>query len=242
MKQLSRILYPRKLKDAKEKVNLYTNLRNDDGKIHPRWNTIKHYGNTVVRDNLRLISDNCCCFCGCKVADSKMDVDHYLPSSQFPYLAYCWENLIPTCKQCNQTLKGDYYPDSLKDLVIIESCMTGEISHNHIYDKDKIFELAKNDRIIDPTYDNVEDHLIFNPEFFSYQAKTNIGLKTNEMFFDREEVVRDLEGISNIAKAFVKEGSPKKLLIDIINLYGSEFYYYSFYEYWQAEKEAGRLR
>ena len=38
--------------------------------------------------------------------------------------------------------------------------MTGEISHNHIYDKDKIFELAKNDRIIDPTYDNVEDHLI----------------------------------------------------------------------------------
>lgn len=242
MKQLTRNESPSKLVNSLEKKKLYENLRDEKGKIRPRWNTMQKDGVKVVREALKLISNECCCFCGSKVQDSKMDVDHYLPSSKFPYLAYCWENLLPTCKQCNQTFKGDFYPRSLHELMIIESCMNGSITCHHVYDHETILEICENDRIIDPTIDKVENHLEFNPEFFLYDTKTQIGINTNEMFFNRDEVIRHLEGLSNIVKGLVKDGCSKERLQDIIFVYGQEFYYNSFFDYWIKEKEAGRLR
>ncbi|MGP6151625.1 HNH endonuclease [Priestia flexa] len=242
MRQLTRPASPTKLINNERKRRLYENLKDEAGNIRPRWNTLVEGGARVVRDAVRSISNDCCCFCGVKVLDSKMDIDHYLPSSKFPYLAYCWENLIPTCKQCNQTFKNDFFPNSLSELEIIESCMEGCLTCHHIYNQDLIMELSKNDRIIDPSYDNVNDHLEFNPEFYLYNVKTPIGINTNKMFFDRDEVVRHLEGISNITKKFVINGCSKDVLDDIINLYGQEFYYHAFFDYWVEEQAAGRLR
>lgn len=34
------------------------------------------------------------------------DIDHYLPQSQYPFFALSFHNLIPSCKQCNSSLKN----------------------------------------------------------------------------------------------------------------------------------------
>lgn len=37
----------------------------------------------------------------------RADIDHFLPKSKFPYFSMSLYNLIPVCKSCNQSLKGD---------------------------------------------------------------------------------------------------------------------------------------
>jgi hypothetical protein len=38
-------------------------------------------------------------------------LDHYLPRSVYPYLAVSIGNLVPSCHQCNSSIKGDRVPD-----------------------------------------------------------------------------------------------------------------------------------
>lgn len=241
MNQLIRSTCPVKLDDA-QKMSYYQNLYDSNGKIRPRWNTLQLHGKKEVREALASFSNNNCCFCGEKVFGSEMDVDHYLPTSRFPYLAYCWENLLPSCKRCNQAYKRDFLPLSLKDKVVIEACMQNELECDLIYDKHTIMDMTKEERIIDPTFDVVDDHIVFNPEFYFYEDKTSIGRKTIEMFFNRDEVVRRLESISLIVKGLVSNGCGYERVEDIISTYGQEFYYRAFYQFWMNEKAEGRLR
>ncbi|MBO1515173.1 HNH endonuclease domain-containing protein [Metabacillus bambusae] len=37
----------------------------------------------------------------------RADIDHFLPKSKFPYFSMSLYNLVPVCKSCNQSLKGD---------------------------------------------------------------------------------------------------------------------------------------
>lgn len=49
-----------------------------------------------------------CPFCGISPVrtDEMMEYDHYLPKSLYPFHAVNLENLVPACKDCNQTEKG----------------------------------------------------------------------------------------------------------------------------------------
>lgn len=243
MKKLNRksIEAPAKLLDDTVKKGYYTNLRDAKNKIRPRWNTIQENNKKVVREQLIKLSNGCCAYCGKRVRGSEMDVDHFLPSSMFPYLAYCWDNLLPSCKRCNQTYKRDFVPNQLNNSLIIEECMEGETEYNLIYSKDKIFEICTNSRIIEPSVDNIEDHLEFNPEIFAYKEKSTIGKLTKEMFFNKAEVIEYLEKLSEAVKKLVERNCEYDVVEAFIELDGYEFYYKSFYEYWKKEKEEGRL-
>ena len=120
--------------------------------------------------------------------------------------------------------------------------MAGVLQHDHVYEKDMIMALAGTERILDPTYDTIEEHLAFQPEFFSYHELSLIGTRTNQMFFDREEVVRELEGISDIVKELVKQGCEQNVMDPIIAVYGQDFYYRAFYKFWLEEQQSGRMR
>jgi len=47
---------------------------------------------------------------------TRPDFDHYFPKSQYPLLALSFYNLIPSCKICNSTFKGDKDMDIKKHL------------------------------------------------------------------------------------------------------------------------------
>lgn len=173
MKKIPRLSPPDCLNDGipkyqEQKIHFYKNLKDAKGNIYPRWNTTCKEGEKIsqIRKQLLEMSHNTCVYCGIKINDNSMDVDHYLPSSEFPYLAYCWDNLLPTCKTCNQNLKSNFSPDSLKNIKIVEQILSETFEHDLIYDKELLLnQIAKDDRLIEPTFDNPEEHLQFNPEF-----------------------------------------------------------------------------
>lgn len=239
MNQLTRGQAPSRLMDEVKMRNDYNNLYDAKGKIRQRWNTMQEKGKKVVREALSAISNGCCAYCGDKIRGSKMDVDHYLPSSVFPYLAYCWENLLPSCKLCNQTYKRDYYPLILENKKIIEHCMVGEVDYDYLYIKHALMVLIKNERIIDPTYDIINDHMTFQPAIHRYDTHSPIGEKTKEIFFQRDEVERELEGISNIVRGLVQNGCSYDIIETHIDVYGREFYYKAYYWYWKKQQDVG---
>lgn len=239
---------PTKLLDkSKEMYQGFYQIQQQGKKIKIRdlWNQLQENNQKVVRERLRSMAEACCSFCGVKLVGSEMDVDHYLPSAHFPFIAYCWDNMLPTCKSCNQSFKRNYVPTALEGKTIIEESMRDEIPHDHVYNKEELLELAKDDRIIDPTFDRVEEHLTFHPAIYTYSAESTIGKKTKEMFFDRDEMIRRIEGISNIVKGLFKSidsyEEVKEHIENIIEIQGRKFYFYSFYEYWKQQKEAGHL-
>lgn len=75
--------------------------------------------------------------------------------------------MLPSCKHCNQNIKHDFVPEEIKKLSIVEDCAKDLITYNHIYDKEFVLNtLCSKSRIIEATFDNVEENLEFNAEFY----------------------------------------------------------------------------
>jgi hypothetical protein len=65
---------------------------------------------------------------------------------------------------------------SLKSKKIIEDILLSDFEHDLIYDKANILNnIAKNDRLIEPSFDDPEKNLAFNPEFYLYESKKKMG-------------------------------------------------------------------
>lgn len=180
------------------------------------------------------MSGGYCAYCGKLISIDEMDVDHYLPSSKYPYIAYCFDNFLPSCKKCNQTVKKDFSPNALKDKNVVEPIISDIYKNDFVYDKKNLLDnVCKNHRLIDPSYDNPEDHLVFNTEFYFYEPKTAIGKITADMFFNkRKEVAENYEKVSLFIKDLVTANLGKEKILDFIKLYGYEYICLKFYEYW----------
>lgn len=196
---------PTKLCDDDERKKLYKDLYDEKGDVKPRWNTMRENGKRIVRQYLLSITNGTCIYCGKKINDSDMDVEHFLPKSVFPYLSYCLENLLPSCKRCNQNYKKDFVPKDIKDKKIIEDCMKDSETYDYIYNKEEMLNnICRESRIIEPTFDDINNHLEFDPEFFFYRTKSNMGENTNLMFFDKPEFIEELEKMSEVVRKAVK--------------------------------------
>jgi hypothetical protein len=237
MKQLKRPLAPHPFNCNETKRGYYEDLYDTQGNVKARWQTIREF--------LFKITNGCCAFCG---ENKNIEVDHFFPKGKrdgkrdaAPYLAYCWENLLPCCSLCNKR-KSTYFPKSLKGKQIIEVCVDGLVPHDHLYDLREIMDLSNEDRLIDPSFDQVEQHLIFDPEFMFYTPLSSIGEITNERFFEHDDFVKNLEKISNLAKALVKEQVAYEVFEAVVLCNGEEFYLRAFYEYWKQEQVLGFMR
>ncbi|MCU0447108.1 MAG: hypothetical protein MUE85_19610 [Microscillaceae bacterium] len=233
----------------KQKIKFYENLRSKDGKIQPRWNSTCLDTDKIskIRKKLLEMSDNACAFCGVRIDNKSFDVEHFLPkdgdkkNEGFPYLAYCWENYLPSCETCNQNHKGTFIPQSLKNQAIIEDILQTKFPQAQVYHQQSLLN-STTDRIIEPCFDNPDEHLAFIAEFFSYQPITEIGRLTNQMFFNHKEVAQKWETLSNFIKKLVANyPNAQELVNDYINLHGYEFICKKLLEYWQNEKQAGRI-
>ena len=232
MKKLIRLDEPESFFKNEKKIEFYKDLRDSSGKIRSRWNLP-----TYQEDNKKVVFNTTggeCAFCGRKVGESDFDVEHYLPKEQFPYLTYSFENYLCSCKHCNQNLKKTYYPKSLDSIKqsLGESILVNEIDGIIAYNKKEILDKTA-DRIIEPTFDNIEEHLEFEPFSCTYLVINNscIGEETYKMFFNHREVVEYLQVISNQVYNMVKEGNTKDTILGIGN-FGHSFYVEKFYEYW----------
>lgn len=245
MYKINREKAPDVLLDKTKMIKNYQNLRGKNDKIKPRWNTMMEDGEKIVRKELYKMSNECCAYCGKKISCIEMDVDHFLPSSKFPYLSYCWYNFLPSCKLCNQSFKKDIYPKISQNITLVERCLINEdlkdkgvkITKPMLFTKKIVLnKVFINDRLIDPSFDEIEEHLEFNPLLYNYKGKTNIGKKTADTFFSKVEFQKSIEGISNIVLRIVYEGNSYNLVGDLIETYGYEFYYDFYWDFWNEQK------
>lgn len=65
----------------------------------------------VTKDQLLIESKNKCAYCDTPTkVISFGDVEHFRPKSKYWWLAYCYENYLPSCTSCNQLFKSDNFP------------------------------------------------------------------------------------------------------------------------------------
>ncbi len=248
MKKIERLPAPDCLdndleKSKSQKIKFYQTLHDASGKIQARWNSTCLDTDKIskIRKRLLEMSENACVFCGIRISNDTFDVEHFLPKDGFPYLAYCWENYLPTCKKCNQNHKGTFIPNSLKNREIVEEILKNLFLNAEVYNHQSLLE-ATTDRIIEPTFDNPDEHLEFLEAFFCYNPLTEIGRQTYNMFFKHKEVAEHFEKLSKFVLKVVKgSNNPEELVIAHIELSGFEYVCLKFLSYWLQEKKEERI-
>lgn len=224
MKKINKGKQPKEYKLSK--LAFYKNLKNSNGNVKPRWNNSPH--KEFFEEIFEKIFDSECVFCGAK--ERTLDIEHYLPTSKFPYLSYAYDNLLLSCKYCNQTLKRNISPESLDGINYGEKYLIGEIDGIVEYNKKKVLKNIE-DRLIEPTFDDIEKHIEFKYDTGVYIDKTNIGRITNTMFFSKK-TAEIINRIKYIVMLLVKENKGDDVLKEIIETHGYSYYYRTYFEYW----------
>ena len=64
---------------------------------------LSHYKHKDIQKLLFACNHHKCAFCECKPGESSnIEVEHFEPKSIYPELAFEWENLLPSCRKCNE--------------------------------------------------------------------------------------------------------------------------------------------
>jgi uncharacterized protein (TIGR02646 family) len=167
----------------------------------------KIYGHKTVKDKLKRIQHEKCCFCESKGSHiSHGDVEHFRPKKAYCidddptliypgyyWLAYDYSNLFFACQICNQNFKKNYFP--LSD----ES--TRCISHEHDLENESSL-------LIHPEHDDPVEHIAFREEIAfsipgSIKGEKTIdrtGLNRRLLVEERRVYLEDKRLISQIAK------------------------------------------
>lgn len=99
------------LKFLKQKIDSGEEIKSDDFK--PIWTS------NSVKDKLYNHHNWKCCYCEQKREKKRdSDIEHFRPKTEIDgvgkpgywWLAYDWDNLFISCKQCNQAFKGTQFP------------------------------------------------------------------------------------------------------------------------------------
>ena len=82
-----------------EMISNYGSIENipDDDK-NP---IIQNYNHRDVKEVLFNCSHNKCAYCEIICHGGYLEVEHFFPKSRYPELILNWDNLLPSCKQCN---------------------------------------------------------------------------------------------------------------------------------------------
>ena len=117
-----------------------------------------HWGNDDVRSSLWQMQHHKCCYCERKREKNReSDIEHFRPKAEvteadsshmgYWWLAYIWENLLFSCRYCNQQFKKNHFP------IPNESKRAHAPSHS--LDGEEAF-------LIDPVHDDPERHICFD--------------------------------------------------------------------------------
>jgi len=167
------------------------------------------YANPVIKNKLKSLQNNKCCFCEAKVDHiAHGDIEHFRPKAAYKqneeddysypgyfWLAYDWNNLFFSCQLCNQRHKKNLFP------LIDESTRMLNYSGS-VSTEDKLF--------IHPSLDNPEDHIVFIEEIprhlpGSIRGKETIkslGLDRASLNEDRRESLKNFINLLNIIKLY----------------------------------------
>lgn len=206
----------------------YEDLRDAHGEIRPRWRTNRH-----IQAGVRGLTSERCAWCG---RPGGVTTDHYLPKEAFPRLAYCWENLLPSCHFCNEKRKRDYVPPGLVSDSLVDPALAPG-PNERAYAPDQILP-ALPERLVDPSFEDPAQHLRFDPMSHGYTALTRVGEVTRGRFFDEKEDAEAWEKLSASVRWHVEHASSdhdlQEGLRELEALVGSGFYIDEYARFWRG--------
>ena len=138
------------------------------------------------------------------------DLDHFYPKSKYPYLAMSIYNLVPCCKFCNSSLKGDIEFNYENHINPYDINMDDYISFNYIpksiesfYGKDEVIikvedKITNEHKILEKCRKNLE---IFKIEdLYQYHSDVIKTLIKKRMIYDDAYINHMYQKYSNIFK------------------------------------------
>lgn len=221
----------------------YEELRYPSGAIRPLWNDLEKdtRGVGAVRRALLAMSDDECAYCGLLVGNDHMQVDHFLPKEPFPFLAYAWANLLPSCGACNRG-KLAFVPANLVDKTIVERCLAAHRAHDFVFDKEHLLGVVAGDhRLIDPTFDQPEEHIEVLMAVPTYVPKTPLGAMTCARFFRRRDIEAHLAKIKEAAKIGIQQECTEDMLEHFAKACAYPSLFRRFVAHWRAERDAAMV-
>jgi len=212
------------IKVTKDYNNIPDSLKNEKfkkhlenfklGKVQP---SADYYGAEDVKEQLKLIYNNKCCYC--ETITNKPHTEHYRPQSVYLYLVYEWSNLLPACHSCNSS-KSNKFP-VLKQS--IKEHLKTENSYPEVYAK-KLNELEM-PLILNPEIDDPAKHFTFSVSTGEIISETNEGVETinicqlnnEDLIYHRKKVINSIvERINNLVLEGFDKGDVKNYVSAIL--------------------------
>jgi uncharacterized protein (TIGR02646 family) len=233
--------------DTEERTRIhrerYANLRFPSGGFRDLWNLLDkdESGVGAVRRALLALSGGECAYCGRDVGNDHMQVDHILPKEEFPFLAYAWENLLPSCDACNRRKKS-YVPPSLQKKRVVERCLVEDQAHDFVFDKPRLFgEIARAERLVDPSFDDPAEHIELLFDFATYRPKDRMGQITHARLLRHPEIDERLAKVREAARVVVETPLTEAQLAAFAIASSHPSLFRRFAAYWIRERDEGRL-
>lgn len=137
----------------------------------------------------------------------RADLDHFFPKSQYPYFSMSLYNLVPSCKFCNSSLKGQKefnfedinpYDESLDDYISFRvNPITKKIGIEKNYESNGKADNYLNYFKLETIYNYhrnqanefVEKRLIYTDEYIKYLSSKNNGIFYNKNELQIKELI-----------------------------------------------------
>jgi len=104
----------------------------------------KQYGHREVRDALSAMSFHKCFYCESGLGEGDGEIDHYQSVAAYPELAFEWNNLYLSCKDCNRRKLSE---DSVSVTKCLDPCDKTEDPADHLtFDDESICAKLSSER------------------------------------------------------------------------------------------------
>lgn len=179
----------------------------------------KIYGDKSVKETLKAIQHDKCCFCEARVTHvSHGDIEHFRPKAGYKsrskdrltkpgyyWLAYDFSNLFFSCQLCNQKYKKWYFP-------IVDETRRAA-SHLHDWRDEESL-------ILHPEFDDPEQHITFVAEVVKPKGESvkgdetikRTGIDRRKLTDSRFDYLLLLRGLAALAKSDLPESEEAKVL------------------------------
>ena len=198
-----------------------------------------HYNNKIDKKSLvKITGVTVCPYCNRNFTNvteeaNTSQLDHFFPKNEYPLLALCFYNLIPSCYGCNNKKSADFINNSESIDIIIKDDISEE-GLKQLESKDKLSvrqKLLKDKYVIDTRslyklHTDVIQELLWKQEVYSnsYKIKLEEILATSDKKFSKYEIDRMIVGYYTDKENYGKRPL-SKMVTDIskeIGLVGEE--------------------
>ena len=211
--------------------DLYYEREGEKPVLKDRWNSSEkdQSGVSSIRRTLRQMSRECA---WCEVSlEPGWQVDHWLPKEPFPFVAYCWENLLPSCPGCNRR-KSKLVPPTLRDQKVVDPVLQGDYPTARAFRKgDLLLQLPE--RLVDPSHEEPAEHLEFIPPALSWRGKSKVGDFTVRKLLAEKDQAERWAKLSDMVRGFVEAGVPDRIFEILIDFHGQGTIIRALLGYWR---------